>query len=680
MSIRGPSHLQKLNEALRKSEERFRAIFNLAAVGIAQVSLEGRWLLMNQKFCDILGYSREELKKLDVLQLSDPDDMQRYRDNIRRLLSGEIASFTMEKRCIHKKGSRVWVNLNVTPVRDPAGQPECLIAVVEDITERKRAGEELRQSEEKFAKIFKLAPIGITISTLYEGRFLDINEAGERLSGYRRDEVIGHNAAEFSIWKDPEERAWVIGEILRNGEVRDREMVMKDKSGRVFWGSYTAVVIEIRGEKHLLSLVSDIGERKKVQEALKESEERFRLLAENAPVLIWEAAPDARCTYFNKTWLEFTGRSLEQELDDGWTRDIHPDDVERCRETYRSALKARRKFTMEYRLRRRDGEYGWIVDTGVPRLSSDGELIGYIGTAFDVTQTRLAKEELQQANRELTQRVKERTAELTETVERLRDEINERVRMGQALQSETSERVIAQTELREKELMLLQQSRLAAMGEMIGNIAHQWRQPLNTLSLLAQELPMTFKKGDFSAGYLESSVKKMLETIRHMSHTIDDFRNFFRPFKEKVDFRALEIVERTISLLEGSLHSQNIKTAVHAKGDPVVNGFPNEFSQVLLNIMINARDAFATQKVAHPTIKVEVGTEGGRCVVTITDNAGGIPEAIIDKIFDPYFTTKGPDEGTGVGLFMSRTIIEKNMGGRLTVRNVEGGAEFRIEV
>jgi C4-dicarboxylate-specific signal transduction histidine kinase len=111
-----------------------------------------------------------------------------------------------------------------------------------------------------------------------------------------------------------------------------------------------------------------------------------------------------------------------------------------------------------------------------------------------------------------------------------------------------------------------------------------------------------------------------------------------------------------------------------------MNGYPNEFSQVLLNIMINARDAFATQNVADPTITIEIGGEEGRCVVTITDNAGGIPEEIIDKIFDPYFTTKGPDKGTGVGLYMSKTIVEKNMGGTLSACNVDGGAQFRIEV
>jgi signal transduction histidine kinase len=132
--------------------------------------------------------------------------------------------------------------------------------------------------------------------------------------------------------------------------------------------------------------------------------------------------------------------------------------------------------------------------------------------------------------------------------------------------------------------------------------------------------------------------------------------------------------------MEGSFQGQQTAIEVAQKGDPVVHGYPNEFSQVLLNILMNARDALTERGVAQPKVLIIISEQGERAVVTIADNAGGIPEEIIGKIFDPYFTTKGPQFGTGVGLFMSKTIIEKNMGGLLTVRNVAGGAEFKIEV
>jgi C4-dicarboxylate-specific signal transduction histidine kinase len=165
-----------------------------------------------------------------------------------------------------------------------------------------------------------------------------------------------------------------------------------------------------------------------------------------------------------------------------------------------------------------------------------------------------------------------------------------------------------------------------------------------------------------------------------MSKTIDDFRNYFRPDKEKVEFRVRETIDATLSLIKDSFRSRYINIDVVAENDPIIYGYRNEFSQVLLNILNNARDILTERAIEEPRVMIRIFTEGGRAVVTIADNAGGIPEEIKGKIFDPYFTTKGPQAGTGVGLFMSKAIIENSMGGKLTGRNIADGAEFRIEV
>ncbi|UFS69969.1 GAF domain-containing protein [Geomonas sp. RF6] len=252
----------------------------------------------------------------------------------------------------------------------------------------------------------------------------------------------------------------------------------------------------------------------------------------------------------------------------------------------------------------------------------------------------------------------------------------------QALQAETFERLRAVESLRQNEQMLIHQSRQAAMGEMLGNIAHQWRQPLNRLGLLVQQTQFVYSLGDFDGEYLEKNTEKAMEVIRHMSQTIDDFRDFFRPDKEKVRFNVRNEVIKTLSLMEGSLQGQvmSIDIGVDVQDDPVVEGYPNEFSQVLLNILNNARDALAERRVADPKVTIRVRSEKGKTVVSIADNAGGIPAAIMDRIFEPYFTTKGPQCGTGLGLFMSKTIIEKNMGGVIVARNIDDGAEFIIEI
>ena len=249
------------------------------------------------------------------------------------------------------------------------------------------------------------------------------------------------------------------------------------------------------------------------------------------------------------------------------------------------------------------------------------------------------------------------------------------------LNDELEIRVAERTrELREKDQILLLQSRQAAMGEMIGNIAHQWRQPLNALGLTIQQLEMFYDLGGLTKEYLQKNTKSSMNLIHHMSQTIDDFRNYFRPDKEKVEFEVIKIIAKTLALMDDSLKERHIKTEVAINNAPVIHGYPNEFAQVLLNILVNAKDVLVERAIEEPRVVIAIGSEGGRAVLTISDNAGGIPVEIMEKVFDPYFTTKGLQQGTGVGLFMSKTIIEKNMGGALTVRNIEDGAEFRIEL
>jgi len=298
----------------------------------------------------------------------------------------------------------------------------------------------------------------------------------------------------------------------------------------------------------------------------------------------------------------------------------------------------------------------------------------------EVLQRTRAEKALQKMNEELEIRVAERTEELEKQREELEMQNDELQETYLELEMQTEERLRAMEELREKERMLIQQSRQAALGEMIGNIAHQLRQPLNNLALMIQSSPLAHQTDEFSLEYLKSVEEKSMHIIRHMSQTINDFRNYFKPDKEKVPFHVNVAIAKTISLIEDSFKCHNIFIDINAAEDPVINGYPNEYSQVLLNILLNARDAFSERSVSAPRVTITIGTENERVFVTIADNGGGIPEEILHKIFDPYFTTKGPEKGTGVGLFMSKNIIERNLGGRLTVRNIATGAEFRIDV
>jgi C4-dicarboxylate-specific signal transduction histidine kinase len=186
--------------------------------------------------------------------------------------------------------------------------------------------------------------------------------------------------------------------------------------------------------------------------------------------------------------------------------------------------------------------------------------------------------------------------------------------------------------------------------------------------------------GKFTRETLQSNVSSSMELIQHMSRTIDDFRNYFRPDKGKTEFELSGVITNTLTLIEDSFKNDRISIEIITNDDPVITGYRNEFAQVILNILNNARDVLIEREISDPRVTISLSVEGDRAIVSIADNAGGVPEEIMGKIFDPYFTTKGPQTGTGVGLFMSKSIIEKNMGGMLTVRNTANGAEFRIEV
>ncbi|MEO1923005.1 MAG: cache domain-containing protein [Nautiliaceae bacterium] len=227
-------------------------------------------------------------------------------------------------------------------------------------------------------------------------------------------------------------------------------------------------------------------------------------------------------------------------------------------------------------------------------------------------------------------------------------------------------------EIRQKDEILLHQSKLAAMGEMLGAIAHQWRQPLNALAINIQMLEDMVEDNKLDKKNVKDFIEKNMKTIQFMSHTIDDFRNFFRKDKEKITFSVKRAIQEVISMMKAQLKDNNIEVEITGE-DFEITSYKSEFKQVILNLIINAKDAILSKKIKNGKITIEIKNN----MIFIRDNARGIPEGLLNKIFEPYFTTK--DNGTGIGLYMSKIIIEKNMGGKLKVRNSNKGAEFIIE-
>jgi len=233
---------------------------------------------------------------------------------------------------------------------------------------------------------------------------------------------------------------------------------------------------------------------------------------------------------------------------------------------------------------------------------------------------------------------------------------------------------------RQNDKMLFQQSRMASMGEMIGNIAHQWRQPLMELSSICMELQAKVELlGDVSNDEVLEAVEKSNKITKYMSHTIDDFRNFFATDKDKEVFKISDQISSAITIINSSLKQHEIKLEIIVQKNSVVEGYKNEYSQVLINILSNAKEALINRKIKNPKISIRILEKENNSIVQISDNGGGIHVKPIEKIFEPFFT-HDKINGTGVGLFMSKLIIENNMNGRLFVQNDDKGAVFTITV
>ena len=229
-----------------------------------------------------------------------------------------------------------------------------------------------------------------------------------------------------------------------------------------------------------------------------------------------------------------------------------------------------------------------------------------------------------------------------------------------------------------KDKAILQQSKLARMGSMISMIAHQWRQPLSELSGLLMELETATRFKKVNDKHILDSIEKSDKMIEFMSNTIDDFRNFYKPDKKKENFFVLDSCKKALNLVNATLKDSSIELILDVKDDIQIYGYPTEYSQVILNLISNARDILVEKRIENPEIKLRIKTKKNLSIVTVSDNAGGIKEENFDLIFDPYFSTKDSSKGTGLGLYISKLIIERNMGGEFSVRNDEKGAVFKI--
>jgi PAS domain S-box-containing protein len=435
---------------LQANEQRLRALIEASPLAIVEVDLKGNVTFWNPAAERLYGWKAEEALGEPVSFVPDvgTGELDRIRE---RLLDGQVIEGVETKRLRHD-GSLIDVVLSAGPVLDANGRVSRFMAVSADISERKRAENALRRERDFISTLIDSTATLVLVFDR-EGRFIRFNRASEQLTGYSEEEVLGRPFWDIFIEPDEVEpirdalaKVWA-GDFPAENE---NHWILRDGSRRLITWSNTAL-LDDRGEvEYIVASGLDITERKRVEDELRASEARFRELANSAPVMIWMAEPDGLVTFFNQRWLEFTGRTADQEVGLGWRASVHPDDADVAVEHWLAAVRSGQVYEYEYRMRRADGEYRYVFDRGTPQFRADGTLSGYFGITLDITE----RKEWEEGLRASRQRILEAQDAARRRLERnLHDGAQQRLvalalglRMAQAKarsEPEAAERLIA---------------------------------------------------------------------------------------------------------------------------------------------------------------------------------------------------------------------------------------------
>jgi PAS domain S-box-containing protein len=521
----------------------------------------------------------------------------------------------------------------------------CLV-VLEDISTRKIAEEREKASEAALAMLNRTIAASRNEIFMFDALSLGFTFANQRALenlGYTMEELKWLTPADIQAHVFNQEMDNHISYLLNHKQsVRKFNAVHLRRDCSMYPVEIYLQLFERETGSYYISIAQDISSQTAAESKLKS-------IVESADAIIWATDVDSKLEFLSDQVRDilgynaeqFIGTSLIDMIDAGY---FHWSDKDRLVEGFKQVLKGGNRVSdLRCRAKQTDGTWRWFSVNMTPNVSVDGEVGQIVGVMHDIHAQKLAEEALLQLNQELDSRV--------------REEIQRN---------------------KEKDLLLQRQSRLAAMGEMIGNIAHQWRQPINSLGLILGDLEDAALYGECDLSYIQTAVGKSKYIIQKMSSTIDDFRNFFRADKSPGTFSLRHVTDECLNLVEAAMKSHSINIVVECEHDVVVRGYANEYSQAVMNILSNAREAIIERRVTDGRIVIRIGEDGEFGIHTVTDNGGGIPPEVLPKIFEPHFTTK--EQGVGIGLYMTLISIEKNMHGKIDVENVAEGASFSIRL
>jgi PAS domain S-box-containing protein len=617
------------------------------------------------------------------------------------------------------------------------------MALAAGMAERGRAEAALQESEARIKVAANAANLGLWLWNI-PGDELWVTEKWRELFGFADSEPVTFDRLLQVVHPGDRERMkQLVQHMFEHGGEYESEYRITRPDGSICWIlGHGSVELDERGKPAFARGVSrDITKRKIAEQELRESEARFRTVADSAPVLIWMSGPDKLCTFFNKGWLDFTGRTMEQELGKGWTEGVHADDLDHCLEVYGTSFNARQPFTVEYRLRRNDGEYRWVLDNGIPRFASDGAFLGYIGSCIGITERKLAEEKFRLViNAAPNAMIMVDSAgvisfanaptatvfgySLSELIGRpIETLIPERFRDRHAgyrkgFHSEPSSRAMgvgrdlfgrrkdgsefpvevglnpihtteglfvlasviditarkqAELEHQLQNMELARVGRVAVMGELAASLAHEVNNPIGAIVANASAGQRLLAAGKIGTEELTELLADIVADGRRAGEVIQGIRNMVRKGEAR---RSLTPIGDTIRQLLRIVHADAIGRDVEMTAEVgpdagQVWGDPVQLLQVLLNLALNGLEAMSAMPPDARHLVIRAGRDGnGDILVSVRDTGPGFPSGMAEELFEPFFSTKS--EGTGMGLAISRSIIEAH-GGTLSGENCDGG-------
>lgn len=391
----------RLLAAAEQSESRFRGVFQSSAIGVAILTPDAKFRLVNPAFCHITGYSEEELQSMDCPQLTHPDDCEATEDLVSSVIAGNIPSFSTEVRYFRKTGELVWVNSSVSLMRDVHRKPQYLIAVCQDITERKAA----ERAKNLLGAIVDSTDDAISSQDL-NGIVTSWNKGAEHLMGYTSEEMIGTSVMRL-VPEEHRDEAIDIMERVRRGESIDLyETVRRHKDGRMI--DVSVMISPMRNSQGEIvgasRIARDITERRNAQRALQDSEARFRQLANSMPQMVFSTSADGFTDYYNQRWYEFTGDDRNVFGPISWEPLVHPDDLPVLHQGWMDAFRRGETFKYQLRLRdRKENRWRWFMGAAVPARDEHGNVVRWYGSTTDIDEQKRREEELRRANQDLEQ-------------------------------------------------------------------------------------------------------------------------------------------------------------------------------------------------------------------------------------------------------------------------------------